>query len=93
MGYDSISSLLDDMLELDLVDHENRYHMSIALFTHGEHNSHLIQGNAFCQLLCKYTFQVVKEEMTALVEQPALRFPRSCVSPEALEKFDLKAIV
>ena len=80
------------MLELDLVDHKNRYHMSIALLTHGEHHGHLIQGNAFRQLLCTYTSQVVKEEMTALVEQPALRLFCSRVSPKALEKFDLKTI-
>ena len=91
-GYDSISSYLDDLLEFDLVHHVDRYRMSIALLTIGEHNGNLVQGKEFRRLLYKYTFQVANEEMDRLVENPTLRLPASEVSPEALDSFDIKAI-
>lgn len=68
--------------------------MSIALLTYdGEkHNGHLVQSEAFRCLLCKYTSEVVDDELTALVKNLALRLPATHVSPEKLEKFDIKAI-
>ena len=91
-GYNSIASLLDDLLKLDLVDHVNCRHMSIALLTHGERDSHLVKGKLFRRLLCKYASQVVDKELVALVNNPALRLPALNVNPEVLEKFDIKAI-
>ena len=93
LGYDSVASFLDDLLKLDLVNNTDCSRMSIALLTHGEKYEYdLVWRETFRQLLCKYTSKVVDEELTALVETPALRLPTTAVSPEELERFNIKNI-
>lgn len=91
-GHETLSSLVDDMLEFDMFQYKDRRQIALALLAKESHGTDLIQDQDFRQLLCQYSSRVADEEMAALVVDPLLRLPVQKVNPDSLDTFDPKTI-
>ena len=86
--FNSIYSLIITLLRSNSLGSKKSCQIALEFFTHEENRSHFLEDNRFCQVICKYTLAIARQEMEVLVAHKALRVLISKVNIETLEKFD-----
>ena len=92
LGFDSVASLVDALLQDDALDYADCRQLAMTVLQHKNSQTDLANDRGFRQQIYKYTSQIVSEEMDALVKDKVLRLPVSKVNPETLDKFDVKVV-
>lgn len=92
LGFDSLASLLDTLIESNSLSYAEFHRMLLALFKYETHCDQLLTDKEIGHEMASFAFQIASSGMETLVAHKALRLPISNVSPDTLEQFDPKVI-
>ena len=93
VGYESVGSLIDDLLECDRLDPLDRRHAVLALLARLEGEGNLVKDHDFRELVIRYSSRIADAEMNALVAHEGMRLlVQNANGDSLLESFDTAAI-
>lgn len=92
IDFDSIYLLITTLLRFNSLRSKENCQIILALLANEKNQSHFLENNCFCQVICKYTSVITSREIKALVAYKALWLFIFKVNVKTLEKFDVLAI-
>lgn len=92
LGFDSVASLLDVLLESNSVGRAECRQMLKALMKREEVLDSFLADQEICCNISSYASKIATKEMAKLVAHKALRLPVTSVNPESLDAFDPETI-